>query len=490
MPFDEKSKLLTFEPSKLLIDAPIGRRRLLALSTTLGAAALGARIIPSETMSGHAQGQLADPPAPGHTWLLEAPDALRPDAPATPTTAEIDELLDFQADRSEEMLDVIDRWAGRQAVLPWLELGTDLTSRTYPPGLLEIRAQSLLRTAMHDAVVAALDAQNAIERPLPETSDDRIEPIDGPFPAVSSFPSLHATVAGAASTVLAHVFPEASQDGFAELANEAATSRLWAGANYRSDIDAGLALGRAIGQLAVEYGQTDGTSAQWDGEGWPVGEGLYERTPPNFADPIAPLAGTWSTWVLPSGDALRPAAYPAYGSLPWTAELSCVRRMTEQRTLDQERIIDYWLSQGPNVFYTRYAQDLIERARPGEAETAAVLAMASVAMFDALVAVWDAKYQYWTARPSTMDPEIDLYIPDPPYPSYPGGFAAACSSGAGVLADVFPEAAEDLLATAEEGAMLRAWCGIHYVLDNDIGVLMGGQAARATVDLVRNGLAS
>ncbi len=468
----------------------VNRRRLLAMSAGLGAASLGVRFTPSTTRAAVAQQPSFAPLPSEHTWLLEDANTLRPDAPGAPSADEIDELLEFQTDRSDEMIGVISRWAGRQAVLPWLDIGAEVTAQTFPIGLMEIRAHSLLRTAMNDAVVAALDAQNAIGRQLPAEIESQITPVEGPFPAASSFPSLHATVAGAASTVLAYLFPEASDDGFSGLANEAAISRLWAGTNYRSDIEAGLALGRAIGQLAVEHGQSDGTSAQWDGEGWPEGDGLYVRTPPNFGDPVAPLAGTWTAWVLPSGDALRPAAYPVYGSLAWKAELSCVRRMADQRTLAQERIVDYWLSPGPNMFYTRYAKDLIGREQLGEAETAAVLSMASVAMFDALIAIWDAKYHYWIARPSTMDPEINLYVPDPPYPTYPGGFAAVCSSGAGVLADVFPAAAADLFATAEEGAMQRAWCGIHYVLDNDVGLLMGGQSARAIVDFVRNGVAS
>jgi membrane-associated phospholipid phosphatase len=482
----------TFEPllstiSELPSKSTMARRRLLALSAGLGATVLATRIGPGMIPAAAAQQQPVVPLTPGHTWLLEASDALRPAAPGEATTAEIDELLEFQEGRSDEMVETINRWAGGQVVFPWLEVAAQLTGDTFPSALMEVRAQALLRTAMNDAVVAALDAQEAYARPLPADADDRITPVDGPFPATSSFPSLHGTVAGAASTVLAYILPEATADGFVEIATEAAESRLWAGANYRSDIEAGLALGQAIGQLAVEYGQADGTSAQWDGEGWLEGDGLYQRTPPDLADPVSPHAGAWKTWVLPSGDALRPAPFPEYDSPQWRAELATVQRLTEQRTVAQERTIENWLSQGPHEFYTTYAKNMIERERLGEAETAAVLSTVSVAMFDAFVAVWDAKYQYWTARPSTVDPEINLYVPNPPYPSYPGGFAAGCASGAGVLADIFPAVADDLHATAAEGAMIRAWCGIHYVLDNDVGLLIGGQTARIALEFIRGG---
>jgi membrane-associated phospholipid phosphatase len=154
--------------------------------------------------------------------------------------------------------------------------------------------------------------------------------------------------------------------------------------------------------------------------------------------------------------------------------------------LGSERIIDYWLGKGPNGFYTAAGQDLIARVGLGEAETAAVLAMLSVAMYDALVAVWDAKYYYWTARPLTMDSELNMYIPNPPYPSFPGGFASVCGAGATVLAALFPDAEADLLTAAWEGAAQRCWSGIHYVLDDDVGLMMGGQVGRLVVNHVRS----
>jgi hypothetical protein len=32
----------------------------------------------------------------------------------------------------------------------------------------------------------------------------------------------------------------------------------------------------------------------------------------------------------------------------------------------------------------------------------------SVAQYDAVIAVWDAKYTYWTFRPNQMDTTIDI----------------------------------------------------------------------------------
>jgi hypothetical protein len=46
---------------------------------------------------------------------------------------------------------------------------------------------------------------------------------------------------------------------FKERAEEGALSRLWAGIHFRSDLDAGLKLGRSVGQLTVEKAAHDET---------------------------------------------------------------------------------------------------------------------------------------------------------------------------------------------------------------------------------------
>jgi hypothetical protein len=65
------------------------------------------------------------------------------------------------------------------------------------------------------------------------------------------YPSAHATQAGAAEAVLAHLFPRDAAY-FAAWAEELAASRVWAGIHFRSACETGLALGRAAGQRAIE----------------------------------------------------------------------------------------------------------------------------------------------------------------------------------------------------------------------------------------------
>src|SRR5215218_2339636 len=100
----------------------------------------------------------------------------------------------------------------------------------------------------------------------------------------------HAAVAGAASEVLAYVFPDKAQK-FRAMSEEAGRSRSIAGVAFPSDIAAGLALGHAIGAEAVKRGKADGFDAKWTGS-VPTTAGSWTGT-----NPILPLAGTWRTWL-------------------------------------------------------------------------------------------------------------------------------------------------------------------------------------------------
>jgi membrane-associated phospholipid phosphatase len=65
-------------------------------------------------------------------------------------------------------------------------------------------------------------------------------------PGFPSYVSGHSSVSSAAATVLADFFPESAQN-LGSMAREAAVSRLYGGIHFRSDNEAGLALGEQIG---------------------------------------------------------------------------------------------------------------------------------------------------------------------------------------------------------------------------------------------------
>ncbi len=228
---------------------------------------------------------------PGEPGCLTSADELRPPAPSEPTQAEIDEVIAAQAAPTEEVTAAIERWGEGPAILPWSKLAVELIIEFDIGGFPQSRFMAIYHTALHDAVIAAWDAQVAYGRPSPAASSDLVTPAAGVDPSQPSFPSEHAAVAGAAATVLTYLLPDAEAGRFDALAQEAAESRVAAGAAFRSDVEAGLALGQAVGEKAVTRAQGDGSDAQWDPADQPTGPGYWQPTPPGMVETPAGAAG-------------------------------------------------------------------------------------------------------------------------------------------------------------------------------------------------------
>jgi membrane-associated phospholipid phosphatase len=464
-----------------LVGTGLAGASLLSLSAPRpGIAAPGGSLWPSLRRRQEA----ATSPLGWHTWYLIGPDELRPAAPGSPGDDEVEEIVGFQAATTDEMAAVIAKWGTGPVVLPWSALLRELHLEFAASGFRQGKNLALLHTAMHDAAVAAWDAQLAHARPSPAATDERISPPTGVDPAQPSFPSGHAAVAGAAAVVLAYLFPDAAEGRFDDLATEAADSRVWAGAAFRSDVAAGLALGQEIGQRAVARGKSDGSDARFDPATMPEGAGIWRPTPPVHVEvPVEPLGGAWKTWVLFGGDQFRPAPPPEYGGLAWQAELATVQEVVANASLEQTATARWWQSGDPLA--TAWAHDLILKAGLDLPQAARVLAYVSVGFADAVIAVWDAKFTWWTSRPITEDPDIVTAFPTPPYPAYPSGYSAVVGAGEMILGHFFPDAAGDLAVLSWEAACSRAWAGIHYMLDNEVGLSMGRQVGRLVTTLAR-----
>ena len=113
----------------------------------------------------------------------------------------------------------------------------------------------MLNTAQADAFIACWDAKYAYWSLRPVTAIRRsIDPTWLSYIATPPFPSYvsgHSSTSGAASTVLGAFFPERAE-ALDAMAEEATASRLYGGIHYRSDNEAGLELGRRVGDVALD----------------------------------------------------------------------------------------------------------------------------------------------------------------------------------------------------------------------------------------------
>jgi len=425
------------------------------------------------------------------TWVLVSGAELRPAAPPVPGSVEalreIDEIVRLQAARGAATDSAIRRWAGSPTA-PWDSAALGVLDFYFPllpnvriaTPVRAARAMALLNVAMHDALVATWDAKYVYGRRAPAAVDRRVRALVA-VGGVPSYPSEHAAAAAAAAAVLAHVFPSEDSLAFQAMAREAGEARVAGGAAYRSDVDAGAAIGRAVAARVIARARADGAAEPWRGTR-PTGMGMWEPTPTKFVDePFDAGAGRWQPWVIASGSALRPPAPPAPASPAFLQHAAELRDIAASRTATQLTIARYWSTDAPSVIWEKNLLREVTERRLGPVSAARAHALASVAMYDAFVACWDAKFAFWLARPVTTDPALRTVFPTPPFPSYPSGHSTISAAAAEVFAALFPDAASRYHARALEASHSRVYAGVHYRFDVEAGDQLGTRVGRAVV---------
>ena len=197
------------------------------------------------------------------------------------------------------------------------------------------------------------------------------------------------------------------------------------------------------------------------------------------APPIEPGAGSWRTWVLSSGDELRPQAPPDEAATE--AELADLRELAAARDAETLDRISYWDAGSPGYRWNELAMQKTQRATLGPGDAYRTMALLNVAVYDATIAAWDAKYAFDRPRPGVADATLRTAIPTPASPSYPCEHAATAGAAAAVLAYLFPDDAEALAGMAEEAADSRVAAGVAYPSDRAAGLDLGRRVGERVV---------
>jgi membrane-associated phospholipid phosphatase len=427
------------------------------------------------------------------TWVLASPTDI--DVPPPPAEgsaqarAEEQELESLAERRTPEIADIVGKWegVGEPVSTPWMEMALEFVSARAKDPPISSRAYALVSIAAYDAMVTAWHYKYRYGRQAPDVVDYLSAP--GPDP---SYPSEHAAIAGAASKVLAYLFPERPALRLEEAADQAAESRVFAGANWRSDVTAGLDLGRAVADRVIEYAKGDGAESACNARR-PGDPPRYWAPPPgSVANPVQPCAGTWKTWVLTSGDQFRPGPPPVVGSPEFLAQAREVVEAKIDLTPDQRRAATFWAGgEGtplPAGVWNQVAIAYLRDRKPTTPQAERAMALANVAMSDAGVAAWDTKYAYWDPRPengirdSGVDRNWEPFIETPFFPSYISGHATYSGAVAEVLAWIFPENEADFRTKALEASNSRLWGGIHWRADNEVGLEVGTRIGQAVIE--------
>jgi membrane-associated phospholipid phosphatase len=194
---------------------------------------------------------------------------------------------------------------------------------------------------------------------------------------------------------------------------------------------------------------------------------------------VEPTAGTWKTWVIPNGSALRLPDPPAADAT--AAELQQVKQGIPMRDQPTLNAIQYWDAGSPGYRWMQVAvQSVVSAGLPTTLQTRA-LALVAAAISDGMVAAWDSKYTFNRKHPSDFDPTVAPVVSVPQNPSYPSEHAVAAGAAAAVLSYLIPSQAATFTAMATQAANSRVTAGVAFPSDVAAGLAMGRSVAQAAI---------
>jgi hypothetical protein len=352
--------------------------------------------------------------------------------------------------------------------------------------LVSSRDGALVSAAMFDAV-------NGIER--------RYEPICVPANAPRGASKRAAAIEAAYQVLVARLPAQAT-----DLAAKRAASLAPLGAEQGSSVQEGVAWGQTVAQAILLWRSTDGfTPAPAPFVGG-LEPGRWRPTPPGFAPGAAPQFATMTPWGIEQPNQFRPLGPPALDSLDYSVDYEETKQMghatSPLRTADQTDACYFWNSTTPTYLWNRVALDLLAGEEVGLSDNARLFARLNLAMADALITCWDAKYFYQSWRPVTAiqleDPTWTPLFATPAHPEYVSGHSTLSSAAAMVLVDYFGNDTAFLLesqvdadwvryyptfsAAMTEVTDARVFAGIHFRTACDDAQILGGQVAVYILD--------
>ena len=191
------------------------------------------------------------------TWFVESVAALRPPAPpafgSAAFNADLAEARQISDNRTPEQSALAVYWDGAPGTVTppgiWNEEAAELAIRYRLSDLAAAHLFALANMVSYDAIVSSHAAKYHYWLLRPTMADPLITTAI-PLPNFPSYPSNHAAVSAGMARILGDRFP-AERARLDALAEEAAFSRVLGGIHYRFDGDAGVALGRAIADVAL-----------------------------------------------------------------------------------------------------------------------------------------------------------------------------------------------------------------------------------------------
>lgn len=315
-----------------------------------------------------------------------------------------------------------------------------------------------------------------------------------------------AAAASAAGTVLAALHQDAAE------AIKASLKDYLGGIADGEAKTNGVKLGEAMAEKVLQVRAQDGANAP---------DSYRPRTKPGVYVPTATALGSaWpkvAPFVLTSAAQFRPPPPVALKSQIWATDYNEIKTIgnknSSERTAQQTETARFWLMTGPTAYHP-LARELILAKQLDVVDSARAMALYAVALTDAYIAVFDAKYHYEFWRPITairngdidgnpataLDATWQPVDNTPMHPEYPCAHCIESGAAVAILESLrgsgdMPELSltsptapgvthrwTNLDSFAAEVSNARIWAGFHYRFSTRVGSEMGRKIGKYVAD--------
>ncbi len=230
-------------------------------------------------------------------------------------------------------------------------------------------------------------------------------------------------------------------------------------------IEASEAYAKKVGGAVMAWSKKDHYAQTRSAEKYTVKDipGRWVPTPPMYASAAEPHWMEIRTMVLDSANQFRPIAPPIFNVTDKKSEyyknVMMVKNAVDSLTDEQKHIANFWDDNPFKMNIAGHAMFSTKKFSPpghwmsvvgianktaGQDFNTATYAFAktAIALFDAFIHCWDAKYTYNTIRPETVinkyfDPNWRPLLQTPAFPEYTCGHSTISSSAAEALTSVY-----------------------------------------------------
>ena len=349
---------------------------------------------------------------------------------------------------------------------------SDWNQNLFEAARLNVPPTSPLVVSRNAALVqsSVFDAVNGIEQRFTPVHVD---------PAAPDGASKRAAAVQAAYAMLVRLYP--SQ--VAALSAKR-TDSLAAIDDSQASIDFGIAWGQTVADAIWAWRLTDGFTPAPPPFLGGLNVGQWRPTPPGFLSGAGVQFSYMTPWVIESPSQFRPAGPPALTSDRYTADFNETKTMgslnSTSRTDDQTLFSRFWNASTANFFWNEIANNLADKEHFSFSRRARLLASLNLAIADAAIGCWEAKYTYVFWRPVTAIPLADTdgnpatiedlsfttLLITPNHPEYPSGHSCLSGAAGEILAKTFGEHKKLTVTSdaAEMAGVVRSYDGFPEIL--------------------------